>query len=102
MLSEEEKYFHKTNTARLEVVPSFLYEQMNNEGDAHHSDMTRPLYKAIANLPSKSRQAIKLRYLDNLAISIAAKTAGCSCDAFRKRLYRAKNRLRDMLNYLKE
>ena len=100
MLSEEKKYFLKTNMELLRLDLITTNELADDKTNAHYLSMTRLLYEAVDNLPTKSAQAIKLHYFKNLSTSDAARIAGCSSETFQKRLYRAKNQLRDVLSPL--
>lgn len=100
VLSEDGKYFRKTNITHLDLhtASGFPPELMDSKAKTHHLNMTRHLYEAINNLPTKSAQAIKLRYFRNLSTSDAAKIADCSPQAFRQRLHYARDKLQNMLS----
>lgn len=56
---------------------------------------------AIARLPPKARQAIKLRFIDGLSPKQAARKAGCSVNVFYSRVYegiKALGKLKDTLD----
>ena len=50
--------------------------------------------KLVSNLPSKAREAIKLRFFDGYSSKEAAEIAGCDIKVFRARLYDAISLLR--------
>lgn len=51
----------------------------------------KTLNKAISELPKKSREALELRYTQNLSLSEAAQYAKCSKNTFYQRVHRAVN-----------
>ena len=51
------------------------------------------LHEVIAELPEKYREALKLRYIQNLPLSVAAQRAGCSQNTFYQRVHIATNML---------
>ena len=55
------------------------------------------LYRAVMALPVKYREPVLLVYYHELSNQEAAEALGLSGTAFRSRLMRARNRLRDML-----
>ncbi|MHC4739940.1 MAG: RNA polymerase sigma factor [Planctomycetota bacterium] len=98
IFSEEEKHFNKNNMTHLGIDLYSSHEPADSKIYGHHLEITRLLYEAIDDLPAKGAQAIKLYYFKNKSTSDAARIAGCSPEAFRKRLYRARSQLRDVLN----
>ncbi len=100
VLSKEKEYFRRTNMKCLRVDLTTANELTDNKTNGHYLNMTKLLYEAVDDLPTKSAQAITLHYFKNLSTLDAARIAGCSSETFRKRLYRAKNQLRDVLNPL--
>jgi len=101
VLNAEENEFRKANIVRWVMASSFRRKPMGGRLDASSPNIDRLLDDAMNKLPARSMQAIKLRYLDDLSTPKAAKIVGCSLRAFRKRLYRAKNQLRDLVNRMK-
>lgn len=55
----------------------------------------RAIRKAVSNLPRVLGGAMWLRIVCGLSLREAAQKAGCSCDAMKKRLQRAKHMLRE-------
>ncbi|MHC4757143.1 MAG: RNA polymerase sigma factor [Planctomycetota bacterium] len=55
-------------------------------------------YKAIAELPEKYQEALNLRYIQNLPLSVAAQHAGCSKNTFYQRIHIAINMLKTKLH----
>jgi len=69
-----------------------------SQEDDGHSAFSAKLASALANLPPKLAQAVQLRVLEGLSSEDAARRAGCSSVALRKRLSRALRRLRSRLS----
>jgi RNA polymerase sigma-70 factor (ECF subfamily) len=61
-------------------------------------ELTEAIEEALAKLPPKARQAVKLRFMDGLTTEQAVKKCGCTLDTFRKRIYRTLERIRLHLN----
>lgn len=60
-------------------------------------DSTVLILVAIAELPDKYREVLKLRYIQNLPLSVAAQRAGCSQNTFYQRVHIATNMLKTKL-----
>jgi RNA polymerase sigma-70 factor (ECF subfamily) len=50
-------------------------------------ELIKIIEEKIAKLPPKSRQALKLYFIDNLSTKQAAQKSGCSMNTFHQRLY---------------
>lgn len=59
-------------------------------------ELTKIIEEAAVQLPPKAYEAIKLRFIEGLCSKEAAQRAGCSIDAFWKRLQRAGRMLRQI------
>ncbi len=57
----------------------------------------RAVWRAVLSLPPVGRDAVILHYFEDLPISDIATLLGCSQQVVKTRLYRARQRLRDML-----
>ena len=79
----------KENTYKSEQKDSF--EQILN------SERKQIIEQAIAKLHPKSRQAIKLRFIDGLSIKEASEIEQCSPKVFSQRLYEGINTLKDII-----
>lgn len=61
------------------------------------SEETGPVTEAIMSLPEKDRQAVLLYYYQELSIKEAAKVAKVTEGAFRQRLKRGRDKLKEIL-----
>lgn len=76
--------------ARREAIPSVIEE-------VESLATLRELGDAVAALPAPYREAVQLRYFDGLSTAEIAARAGTSELAVRKRLWRARGKLREQL-----
>jgi RNA polymerase sigma factor (sigma-70 family) len=60
-------------------------------------EVNSAVYEAIAKLPQKYQEALSLRYIHNLPLSVAAQQAGCSKNAFYQRVHIATSILKSKL-----
>ena len=60
-------------------------------------EIKQKLTAVVANLPPKAQEAIKLRFTTALSLGEASKKAGCSQDAFLKRVQRATKALAELI-----
>lgn len=75
------------------------YASINAEPDAAFSQaqLQKRLLKALLTLSIPDRSAIALAYLQELDLKAIARVEGCSTNAIKVRLHRAKQRLRELL-----
>jgi len=82
---------------RLEAVPD---AGRNPAGQLEENENTKLLLEAISKLPRGQRQAIVMRYFEELSYTKIAARLGVTEDAVDQRLTRAKKKLRDLLKLL--
>ena len=101
VLLEKQKKFTKEAT----IIRSFSFEyhhshsgvSNNPEFEAYRTELIKNTRQAISKLPPKQKQAIMLFYVTGDSIAKCAERAKCSVKAFEGRLYRAWERLHQLL-----
>ncbi|NCO37720.1 MAG: RNA polymerase sigma factor RpoE [Armatimonadetes bacterium CG_4_10_14_3_um_filter_66_18] len=64
---------------------------------AERSELTRILRQAINSLPAEHRAAVILRDIEGLSYAEVADATGCSLEAIKSRLFRARSQLQSVL-----
>lgn len=89
---------HSVKTIPIDsVYPIDTGKVQQSRGPARQieaQELKKAIEEAVAKLPSKARQAIKLRFIDGLSNKQAAQKAGCTHGTFRFRLSYAIETLR--------
>ena len=87
------KRAHSVKTIPIDsVYPIDTGKVQQSRGPARQIDARElkiAIEEAVAKLPPKARQAIKLRFIDGLSNKQAAQKAGCTHSTFRFRLFYA-------------
>jgi len=93
------QYYGNKEKQPRTVQLSSIGEITANPGLPQSENMAKQIYllklkkiiieEVVGQLPTKAYEAIKLRFIEGLCSKEAAQKAGCSMDAFRKRLRRA-------------
>lgn len=78
---------------RYELITNLVAspEQDHPSCNIQTEELKKTIEKALAKLTPKTRQAIKLRFIQNMTIKQAAQEVGCSLKTFRDRLNYAIN-----------
>ncbi|MCF7958337.1 MAG: sigma-70 family RNA polymerase sigma factor [Phycisphaerae bacterium] len=84
------------NAETLEYLSGQLHHISENSGDTW-DEKTEVLTFCIKALPDNHRQAVKLRYFQQMPVSNIAETTKTSTEAIKKRLQRARSQLLDCL-----
>lgn len=67
-----------------------------------NTELSNHLAEAVLSLPAIYKDAMKLQYICGFSSREAAEQLGISAPAFRKRIYRAKRRLKEIMTKLEE
>lgn len=95
----------KQSTRDREIVQRLIFQSRKNRSDfsgnpefkASQAESIRNVMQAISKLPPKQTEALKLFYITGFSITASAKQAKCTVTAFEGRLFRARERLCQLL-----
>lgn len=91
---------HSVKTVPIDSVngigPSYDVQQdRDSVRQISAQQLKKAIEDAVAQLPPKARQAIRLRFIEGLSSKEAARKAGCSIDTFYHRFYEGLKALRN-------
>ena len=103
VLAEERKRFRK----ELTVTHKWFLKRHANSFDVSsgpepkvlRAELAKTVRHAISELTNKQKQAVKIFYILGCSVDEAAERANCSTKAFESRLSRARQRLRQLLDF---
>lgn len=81
--------------------PPLIDERSDPINIFQQKELTETIEKAKSKLSSKQLHAVELIFYSNISIAEAAKLAGCSESAFRRRVHDAKKRLSVLLQLIR-
>ena len=98
--------YHRERTNSIRTVPidsiddiGPSYDIQQQQDPVHQvsaQQLKEAIKDALAKLPPKARETIRLRFIEGLSSKEAAKRAGCSVNAFYKRLHDAVKALKEL------
>jgi len=97
--------YHRERTSSIKTIPVDSVNDIGVKdvqqcrgpvGQIEAQELKKAIEEAVAKLPPKARQAIKLRFIDGLSSKEGARNAGCSVNTFYKRLHMAVKALRKL------
>lgn len=98
------KNIRRKNIKMSDLEPDFIQENMIYDGDPQseieENEMYTNLRQAIEKLPEDYREAIILKYQDNMTYLAMSKRLGVSVEALKVRVHRARNELRTSMEKL--
>jgi len=98
VLREHHRQCQRQIIARSLLGPAS--DSVGSDTDAERHELADAIKLAKSKLSAKERQALELTLYGGISLVEAARLAGCSYQAFRRRVYEAKKRLSALLEHL--
>lgn len=96
-MHELERSAYKLEIASDEKISHYACDRNQPTEALNQQQQTQLLMTALRSLPLKDRSALAFAYFQDLDLASIARIEGCTANAIKVRLHRAKQQLRQLL-----